>query len=79
MNIQRTLIEPIKKMMGKYPIIALTGPRQSGKTTLLKTMFPDYTYISLEKQVTICVVTQGDSEVCGTTLSGPVRKNQRAG
>ncbi len=49
MNIQRTLIEPIKKMMGKYPIIALTGPRQSGKTTLLKTMFPDYTYISLEK------------------------------
>jgi len=49
MNIQRTLIEPIKIMMEKYPIVAVTGPRQSGKTTLLKTMFPDYTYVSLEK------------------------------
>lgn len=49
MNIQRTLVEPIKIMMEKYPIVAVTGPRQSGKTTLLKTMFPDYTYVSLEK------------------------------
>ncbi|MGV3761451.1 AAA family ATPase [Parapedobacter sp.] len=24
------------------------GPRQSGKTTLLKSLFPDYTYVSLE-------------------------------
>jgi predicted AAA+ superfamily ATPase len=35
-------------MLGKYPIIALTGPRQSGKTTLLKTIFPDFQYVSLE-------------------------------
>ena len=32
----------------KYPVLALTGPRQSGKTTLLKTLFADYTYVSLE-------------------------------
>lgn len=32
----------------KYPILALTGPRQSGKTTLLKEMFTDYRYVSLE-------------------------------
>jgi predicted AAA+ superfamily ATPase len=32
----------------KYPILALTGPRQSGKTTLLKHQFPDYTYVNLE-------------------------------
>lgn len=32
----------------KYPILALTGPRQSGKTTLLKSLFADYTYLSLE-------------------------------
>jgi uncharacterized protein len=31
-----------------YPVLALTGPRQSGKTTLLKTLFPDYTYLNLE-------------------------------
>lgn len=32
----------------KYPVLALTGPRQSGKTTLLKNLFPEYRYVSLE-------------------------------
>lgn len=32
----------------KYPILAITGPRQSGKTTFLKTEFPHYEYVSLE-------------------------------
>lgn len=42
-------IEPvIRRLITQYPMVALTGPRQSGKTTLLQTMFPDYTYISLE-------------------------------
>ncbi len=38
----------IQAQIEKFPIIVLTGPRQSGKTTLLKTIFPNYTYISLE-------------------------------
>jgi len=38
----------IRQYKEKYPVIALTGPRQSGKTTLLKTLFEDYRYISLE-------------------------------
>lgn len=32
----------------KYPILALTGPRQSGKTTFLKNHFPEYAYVNLE-------------------------------
>ena len=32
----------------KYPILALTGPRQSGKTTFLRTQFSEYQYVSLE-------------------------------
>ena len=32
----------------KYPILALTGPRQSGKTTFLRKQFPGYTYVNLE-------------------------------
>ena len=32
----------------KMPAIALTGPRQSGKTTLLKVAFPTYDYVNLE-------------------------------
>ena len=30
------------------PVIAITGPRQSGKTTLIKNTFPDYPYVTLE-------------------------------
>lgn len=48
MIIQREIISAIKFLVKKYPIIAVTGPRQSGKTTLLKSMFPEYRYISLE-------------------------------
>ncbi|MBI2981455.1 MAG: AAA family ATPase [Deltaproteobacteria bacterium] len=32
----------------KYPVITLLGPRQSGKSTLARSFFPDYTYVSLE-------------------------------
>lgn len=35
-------------MAGKFPVISVTGPRQSGKTTLIKSMFPSYRYESLE-------------------------------
>lgn len=31
-----------------YPILGITGPRQSGKTTMLKEQFPEYTYTTLE-------------------------------
>ncbi|WP_211208401.1 ATP-binding protein [Belliella baltica] len=48
MLINRRLYDAVKEMIPKYPIIALTGPRQSGKTTLLKDLFRDYRYISLE-------------------------------
>ena len=48
MLVYRTIKDSIKQLIDKYPIIALTGPRQSGKTTLLKFMFPDYRYVSLE-------------------------------
>ncbi|CAM4030692.1 ATP-binding protein [Flavobacterium branchiophilum] len=48
MIVNRTIVESILFLKNKYPIIALTGPRQSGKTTLLKELFPDYQYLSLE-------------------------------
>ncbi len=32
----------------KYPVVVITGPRQSGKTTLCKTTFPDKAYVNLE-------------------------------
>jgi uncharacterized protein len=46
--IQRTLAAQIQKMAKLYSIVAVTGPRQSGKTTLLVNMFLEYRYVSLE-------------------------------
>lgn len=45
---ERHLSHYILKYSKQYPITALVGPRQSGKTTLIKTLFPKYKYISLE-------------------------------
>lgn len=38
----------LKKLAASYPTLAVTGPRQSGKTTLTRTVFPDKPYASLE-------------------------------
>ena len=51
--IQRELIEKIKGMACKMPIISITGPRQSGKTTVAKMCFPDYDYVNLESPDTL--------------------------
>lgn len=48
MIIKREIVNAIQHLQWKYHVLALTGPRQSGKTTLLKTLFPDYQYVSLE-------------------------------
>lgn len=46
--IARLLKTKLLELITKYPIVTLTGPRQSGKSTLLRTSFPDYQYVSLE-------------------------------
>jgi predicted AAA+ superfamily ATPase len=47
--IPRNLSSELKKLSGQYPVVTLTGPRQSGKTTLVKAVFPDWRYVSLEE------------------------------
>lgn len=44
----RELGNKLKEMVEKFPVIVVTGPRQSGKTTLCKQLFSDYRYVSLE-------------------------------
>ncbi len=46
--IQRTIESLLKKLARQYPVVTVTGPRQSGKTTLCRAAFPKMPYVSLE-------------------------------
>ena len=46
--INRQITATLKSVAKQFPVIFLTGPRQSGKTTLLKKIFSKYNYQSLE-------------------------------
>ena len=46
--IERALKTKLSESIKKYPVVTLTGPRQSGKSTLLRYSFPEYNYVSLE-------------------------------
>ncbi|MDA3953996.1 MAG: ATP-binding protein [Bacteroidales bacterium] len=46
--INRTAEKRLKELYSIFKVIAITGPRQSGKTTLVKSVFPLKPYINLE-------------------------------
>ncbi len=47
--IQRDIEDTIRRYARQYPVVSITGPRQSGKTTLCKMVFPQKPYVSLEE------------------------------
>ena len=47
--IPRTLAPILARRAQEFPVVFLTGPRQSGKTTLARSTFPDFEYASLEE------------------------------
>lgn len=46
--ISRNAEKTLKELARSYPAVVVSGPRQSGKTTLTQTVFPDKPYVSLE-------------------------------
>lgn len=49
MLIKRELGAELKADARQYPVVTVTGPRQSGKTTLVKKHFPEHQYYNLEE------------------------------
>ena len=47
--IKRDIQSLLKEMMNSFPVVTITGPRQSGKTTLVKQTYPEMDYVSLEE------------------------------
>lgn len=46
--IQRSLASKLREAAKRHPVVTLTGPRQSGKTTLVRAEFKRHAYVSLE-------------------------------
>ena len=46
--VTRHLGAKLRVAASQYPVVTVTGPRQSGKTTLVKAVFPEREYVSLE-------------------------------
>jgi predicted AAA+ superfamily ATPase len=61
MYIQRTIEKLLPGILATFPCLAVTGPRQSGKSTLLRHALPEYRYVTLD-----------DPAVLEQALSDPV-------
>lgn len=61
MYIQRAVEALLPRILATFPCLAITGPRQAGKSTLLRHALPDYRYVTLD-----------DPEVLAQATSDPV-------
>lgn len=56
--IPRQLTSELLTQLTEYPIVTVIGPRQAGKTTLVRAALPDYDYVSLENPETRLIATE---------------------
>ena len=69
--IKRRIINELENAMKEYPSVTLFGPRQCGKTTVAKELFPSYSYANLEDSQ-IRLLAETDSEEFFTKFPEPV-------
>lgn len=54
----RTLAKQLISLSKQVPVITVIGPRQSGKTTLVKQCFPEHNYVNLEDPFNRALATE---------------------
>ena len=69
--IARQIETQLFKLAKMYPVVTITGPRQSGKTTLAKAVFPEHRYVSLEN-FDVRQMAQADPKGFLKSFSAPV-------
>jgi predicted AAA+ superfamily ATPase len=55
--IERYAADTVRRLAKGYPALVITGPRQSGKTTLTRALFPGHPYLSMEDPDTRLLAT----------------------
>ena len=70
--IPRTANATLQRLAKGFPIVALTGPRQSGKTTLAKEVFADKVYVSLENPDELAFAERDPRAFLGRFASGAI-------
>lgn len=78
--VSRKLTEAITAAAASFPVVTITGPRQSGKTTLVRTAFPDFHYVNLESADQRALVEQDPRRLLSDHIDGGliVDETQRA-
>ena len=69
--IQRTIEKHISSLMNEYFSVSIFGPRQCGKTTLAKNLFPSFSYANLE-DMNVRSLAKNDPEEFFTRFPEPV-------
>ena len=49
----RATTDTLRRYVTAFPVVGITGPRQSGKTTLLRHCLPDYQYLTFDDQLNV--------------------------
>ena len=70
--INREITNKMKELMRYFPVVSLTGPRQSGKTTLIKNIFKKKPYVSFEDPDTRLLVENDPRSFLGMYKNGAV-------
>jgi len=71
MFIRRDLLKTLLAYTDKFPVVAVVGPRQAGKTTLVRKAFPDRRYFSLEDPHTLELVHNDPRDFLERAYDGP--------
>jgi predicted AAA+ superfamily ATPase len=71
MLINRKIAPKLRKLSEQFPVLGILGPRQSGKTTLAKMLFPQHKYLNLEELDTRQFATEDPRRFLSSLQDGP--------
>ena len=69
MWITRIIEDRLRRLAAAFPVLILTGARQTGKTALLKRLFPDHHYVSLDLQLLAEQAEEAPASSAGSSSS----------